>query len=62
VARSVRFLLIPLGAALLATPFIFDAAAAQTVASIIIGAAVIALCFRRGRVRERYGSWNSVIV
>lgn len=58
VARPVRWLLAPLGAALLVTPFAFDADAAQTVASLACGLALIALSIPRGRVRDRYGAWD----
>ncbi|MCA1661380.1 MAG: vitamin K epoxide reductase family protein, partial [Novosphingobium sp.] len=62
VARPLRFLLVPLGAALFVTPFVYDAATGQIVASLVSGAALIALSFRRGPIRERYGEWQKVIV
>lgn len=62
VARPVRFLLIPLGAALAAMPFFHDVSMAQTVAGAALGAALIALSFRRGQVHQRYGSWSRLIV
>ncbi|MBP0437067.1 vitamin K epoxide reductase family protein [Tianweitania sediminis] len=62
VARPVRFGLIPLGAALLATPFLFEASAVHAVSSVVIGIALVALSFKRGTVKERYGSWNKRIV
>jgi hypothetical protein len=62
VARMVRFLLIPIGLSLIVTPFLFDASSGHTVASAVIGAALVALSFRRGMVKERYGSWNKRIV
>lgn len=58
VARVLRYLLIPLGAALLVTPFLFDAGSTHTIASIVAGLALMALSLRRGRVREHYGSWD----
>jgi len=61
-ARPLRFLLIPLGAALLMTPFVYDAEAGQTVASIASGLALIALSIRRGAIHERYGEWQKMIV
>jgi hypothetical protein len=61
-ARALRYLLIPLGAALLFTPFIFDAAAAQIIASLACGAALIGLSLRRGPIRERYAGWQKLIV
>ncbi len=61
VARALRFLLVPLGAALFVTPFLFDATALQTAASFAVGAATIALCFPRGRVHNRYGNWDPLV-
>jgi hypothetical protein len=54
----VRFLLVPLGGALLVTPFIHGADGVQTVASVACGLALIALSLYRGRLQERYGSWD----
>jgi uncharacterized membrane protein len=62
VARAVRFLLIPIGLSLIVTPVLFDASSGHTVASAVIGAALVALSFRRGMVKERYGGWNKRIV
>ena len=62
VARPLRFLLVPLGAALLVTPFVFEASTAQMIASIMCGVALIALSLRRGPVRGRYGAWQGWIV
>ena len=61
-ARPLRFLLIPLGAALLITPFVYDANTAQTIAGIASGLALIALSLRRGVIRGRYGEWQKMIV
>lgn len=62
VARPIRYGLIPLGAALMITPFLFDAGTGHTAASIVIGVLLIALSFRRGAVKERYGSWDRRII
>ncbi|HEU5285339.1 MAG TPA: NAD-dependent epimerase/dehydratase family protein [Sphingomicrobium sp.] len=62
VARPLRFLLVPLGAALLVTPFLFEASGAQRIASLLCGIALMALSLRRGRIRARYGAWQSWIV
>ena len=62
VARPVRYALIPLGIALFATPFLYDAGSAQAVASVVAGLALVALSLRRGAIRERYGSWQRRIV
>lgn len=62
VARPVRYCLIPLGASTMVTPFLFGADATHSVASIVVGALLIALSLRRGEIRERYGSWDRCIV
>jgi hypothetical protein len=62
VARPLRFLLVPLGAALLVTPFVFEASTTQLAASIACGIALIALSLRRGPIRGRYGAWQGWIV
>ena len=62
VARPLRYLNIPLGAALLVTPFIYDASVTATAASLVCGAALMALSFRRGPIRHHYGSWQRLIV
>ena len=62
VARALRFLLIPLGAALLITPFVYDADAVQIIASLACGVALIGLSLRRGAIRERYAGWQKLIV
>ncbi|WP_206185486.1 NAD-dependent epimerase/dehydratase family protein [Sphingosinicella sp. CPCC 101087] len=62
VARPVRFLLIPLGLVLLATPFIYDTGQSAMLASLACGALLIVLAFRRGTVRGRYGRWDRLIV
>ncbi len=61
-ARPLRFLLIPLGGALLITPLIYGADAIQAIAGIACGLALIALSLRRGAIRERYGEWQKMIV
>lgn len=62
VARPLRYLLVPLGLAAIAAPFLFGANGLHTAADVAIGAALIALSFRRGAVRERYGSWDRRLV
>jgi hypothetical protein len=52
---------VPLGAALLVTPFIYEAASTQTVASIVSGLALIVLSYRRGSIHEQYGTWQALI-
>jgi nucleoside-diphosphate-sugar epimerase/uncharacterized membrane protein len=62
VARSARFIDIPLGAALLVTPFVYESSTLQLVASLICGSALILLSLPRGSVRERYAGWNRYIL
>ena len=61
VARLARWALLPLGAALLVTPFVWSADTAGTVGSLVCGAALIALCIPRGRIRNSYGSWHRYV-
>ena len=61
VARAVRFLLIPIAAALCVTPFVSDVGAIHTAHNVVLGVAMIALCLRRGEIVERYGAWNRLI-
>ena len=62
VARALRFLLVPLGAVLLATPFLFSATLAQTISSVLCGILTILLSLRRGAIRGRYAGWQKFIV
>ena len=62
VARPVRYLNVLLGAALFVTPFIYDAALIQTVASVVSGVALVALSIRRGPILNRYGNWSRFLV
>ena len=62
VARPVRYLNMVLGAALIAAPFMFAAGMAATIASVVLGVALIALSMRRGLIRERYGNWDRLII
>lgn len=61
VARSVRFLLIPIGAALCVTPFAFGAETLHAAYNVLLGLALIDLAIRRGEVSAQYGSWNRLI-
>lgn len=61
VARPLRYCLVPLGAALLATPFLLGASKAHALASVAIGILLIALSIRRGAIRGHYGSWDRFI-
>lgn len=62
VTRAARYLCVPLGAALCAVPFIFEANATQSAVSVACGAAIAMLALRRGSIRARYGTWDRLIV
>ena len=62
VARPVRYLNAVLGAALMASPFMFTAGMPATIVSVVLGAGLIVLSLRRGPIRERYGNWDRVII
>lgn len=62
VARSVRFLNVPLGAALCITPLVYDAETLSTIVSILCGVAVIGLSIPKGPILNRYGTWDPLIV
>jgi hypothetical protein len=63
IARPVRFLNVALGAWLIAAPWLL---AGDTLVSrwndVSIGVAVIVLSLRRGRIDERFGTWNRYLV
>jgi hypothetical protein len=61
VARPARWLNVPLGAGLMASPFMFAGNTAALVCSVLAGVVLMALSVRRGPVHERYGSWDRVI-
>jgi len=60
--RAFRFLLIPLGAALFITPFVYGAGLLSILSSLVCGLLLIALSFRRGKIYNNYGLWNKAIV
>ena len=62
VARPLRFLLVPLGVALLVTPFAYHAEMLATVASLVCGAGLILSSLRRGVIAQRYSGWQRFIV
>lgn len=61
VARPVRYLNIPLGAALIGVSFIFDADTVTTILSMVVGVALVMLSIPRGLIREHYGKWDQFI-
>ncbi len=60
--RAVRFLLIPLGAALFITPFVYGAGILAIISSLICGALLIGLSFPKGKIYNTYGLWDKAIV
>ena len=62
VARPVRYLNVLLGAALMATPFMWSADIMTTVVSLFLGVALVVLSIRRGPIKERYGNWNRLMI
>jgi hypothetical protein len=62
VMRSLRFLNIFLGLALMITPFIFSAGIASMFTTLICGLALIALSLPRGKVAGSYGTWNRFVI
>lgn len=61
-ARPVRWLMLPLAAVLLVTPFVYGVALPAIVSSIVCGLAVMALSVRRGPINGHYGCWNRILV
>jgi hypothetical protein len=62
VARALRYLNVPLGLALMGIPFVYHGDAMAIVLSVASGVLLVALSFRRGTIRERYGDWNRLIL
>jgi Vitamin K epoxide reductase family len=62
VARPARFLNVPLGIALAASTLMLQVELQTTVFNVLVGAALIALCIRRGPILERYGHWSQLVV
>jgi hypothetical protein len=59
VARPARFLNVPLGLVLVAVPFFYGANAANTLVTMVAGAAIAGLSVLRGsRLVGRYGAWT----
>jgi nucleoside-diphosphate-sugar epimerase/uncharacterized membrane protein len=63
-ARAVRFLNVPLGLWIAASPFVLDGGdTASTVANVTLGLLIAALSLPRGRrSEETYGAWDHMIV
>lgn len=60
--RAFRFLIMPLGAALLFTPFVYDVEFVSLIFSIACGLLLIGLSLPRGAIYNSYGKWNRYIV
>ncbi|CAE6509148.1 Nucleoside-diphosphate-sugar epimerase [Nitrosomonas nitrosa] len=61
-ARASRFFIIPLGTALLVTPFFYDTSMMSLISSILCGLLLIAFCLPRGTIHNHYGTWDRFIV
>ena len=61
VARAVRFVNVPLGLALMVSPFVFASSTAVLVVSVLLGALVVVLSWPRGPIKEKYGNWDRMI-
>lgn len=57
VTRPARFLIAPLGLALVVSPFVYQPDATAAVLSALSGGALVALALPRGRIRNHYGAW-----
>ena len=62
VARALRYINVPLGLALMASPFVFAGSTAAMVASVLLGACLVLLSSPRGSIKEKYGNWDRLIV
>ena len=62
VTRTARLALPLLGAAQAVSAITFESSALHTAAGVVAGLALIALAFRRGPVRARYGDWSRRIL
>ena len=62
-SRSARLVNTPLGAWLLVAPWVLSGVSPEAQWNdVIVGAAVILLSIRRGRIEERFGSWDRYLV
>jgi hypothetical protein len=62
VGRIVRFLNMPLGLAAMLMPLILGGSLLQIVGGVVVGLALIAFSLPRGRVRQRYGASQVMIL
>ncbi|PEQ13642.1 DNA polymerase III subunit epsilon [Novosphingobium sp. PC22D] len=61
VTRAARFLLLPIGVGFAVSPWLYDGSLAHMIVSVAGGAAICALCFKRGRIVESYGTLQPLI-
>jgi hypothetical protein len=61
VGHAIRFVNILFGAMIVVVPFMFGAGATTIVNNVVVGVLLIVLSFPRGRIHERYGSWERYI-
>ncbi|MGE0311899.1 MAG: NAD-dependent epimerase/dehydratase family protein [Lautropia sp.] len=59
--RALRFLLMPLGAALCIVPMVYGIGGVHLALDIACGLALIALSLPRGRIEQRYGRWSRFV-
>ncbi len=64
VARAIRFINIPLGAWLIAAPWLLDGITSPLAVwnGVISGAVLIALALPRGRIKDSYAGWDRYVV
>lgn len=62
VTRPARLLNIPLGLALIAAVFMYDASTMVSIVSVLAGVALTVLSIPRGAIRCRYNDWNRVLM
>ncbi|SEQ98461.1 Nucleoside-diphosphate-sugar epimerase [Nitrosomonas sp. Nm51] len=60
--RAFRFFILPLGTALLVTPFFYDTSTLSLTSSMVCGLLLIGLCLPRGTIYNEYGDWRRFIV
>ena len=63
VTRAARYVLLPFAALVLLAPFVLSGATPAMVwNNLAVGAVLIPLCLARGRIYQRYGHWDKIVV
>ena len=64
VARSVRFLNVPVGLWLIIAPWLVNGSASPLASwsSVIVGLLIIGLAMPRGSIKNSYGGWDVYVV